>query len=205
MKKILFIIGSKHIDSRSQNIVEAIVGKNFANRMEQFSYEILHLKDYNVSECVGCEYCFHIGECRYKDKDDLQTIINQINDADIIFWVSPVYLINVPGCMKNLLDRLSIYCHTMGFGGKLCFIIISSSLSGSKEIGNYLKKILSAMGFKILRTYLFTTSKGEENVQYVDKVRDNIFFCLRHNYGVSNAYLEDIFLSNKYYYQEILS
>lgn len=58
------------------------------------------------------------------------------------------------------------------------------------------------MGFKILRTYLFTTSKGEENVQYVDKVRDNIFFCLRHNYGVSNAYLEDIFLSNKYYYQE---
>lgn len=71
MKKILFIIGSKHIDSRSQNIVEAIVGKNFANRMEQFSYEILHLKDYNVSECVGCEYCFHIGECRYKDKDDL--------------------------------------------------------------------------------------------------------------------------------------
>ncbi len=64
--------------------------------------ELLHLADYKINECKGCDACLK-GEC--VQKDDIFPVLEKMQNADAIIIGVPTYFGNVPGIVKNLIDR----------------------------------------------------------------------------------------------------
>lgn len=66
----------------------------------------INLFEKNIEYCKGCKKCNETGECILKN-DDMMEITKQIKAADVILLAAPVYWANVPGIVKNLMDRLT--------------------------------------------------------------------------------------------------
>lgn len=77
----------------------------YANAGKEISMEELHVASMDISACKGCFSCWKKtpGVCCMKD--DMQTVIEKQLEADIILWSFPLYYFNVPGILKNLIDR----------------------------------------------------------------------------------------------------
>ncbi|MEE0553982.1 MAG: NAD(P)H-dependent oxidoreductase, partial [Clostridia bacterium] len=59
----------------------------------------------NIDACKGCFTCWKKTPGICCIKDDMQTVIGKQLKADIILWSFPLYYFNVPGILKNLIDR----------------------------------------------------------------------------------------------------
>ena len=59
----------------------------------------------NIAACKGCFACWQKTPGICCIKDDMQTVIEKLIDADLILWSFPLYYFNVPGILKNLIDR----------------------------------------------------------------------------------------------------
>lgn len=55
--------------------------------------------------CAGCTACFLQGEDRCKDAAYVSAIEKSLLEADLLVFVSPVYVYHASGAMKNLLDH----------------------------------------------------------------------------------------------------
>ena len=91
--------------------------------------EIIHIADYELKFCKGCNNCLKEKDCIIED-DDLYTIGEKMEEADGIIFASPSYFGNVTAHMKNLMDRsryLKMRDHTLK--DKLVGAISSSGLT----------------------------------------------------------------------------
>lgn len=72
---------------------------------ESISIDELHVTSMEIAACKGCFACWQKtpGVCCIKD--DMQTVIGKLIEADLILWSFPLYYFNVPGILKNLIDR----------------------------------------------------------------------------------------------------
>ena len=107
--KILLINGSpKGKRSNSLKLAYSFI-EGFKNGCtddeESISIDELHVASMNISACKGCFSCWQKtpGVCCIKD--DMQTVIEKLIEADLILWSFPLYYFNVPGILKNLIDR----------------------------------------------------------------------------------------------------
>lgn len=109
--KILLINGSpKGKRSNSLKLAYSFI-EGFKNEYtgneerESISIDELHVASMNISACKGCFSCWQKtpGVCCIKD--DIQTVIGKLIEADLILWSFPLYYFNVPGILKNLIDR----------------------------------------------------------------------------------------------------
>lgn len=71
--------------------------------------EIIHLYDFNFKGCISCFACKlrdgrSYGRCAYQD--DLTPILEKIENADAVILGSPIYLGNVSGEMRSLMERM---------------------------------------------------------------------------------------------------
>lgn len=71
--------------------------------------ELIHLYDLNFKGCVSCFACKlkggkSYGKCAYKD--DLTPVLEKIEKADVVILGSPIYLSNVTGEMRSLMERM---------------------------------------------------------------------------------------------------
>jgi multimeric flavodoxin WrbA len=82
------------------------------------SGEIIYLKDFELKQCRGCLNCL---KERHKCKldDDLYRLLDIMQDADGIMLIAPVYVLTIPGKLKQLMDRylaISVYLDTHNTG-----------------------------------------------------------------------------------------
>ena len=103
--KILLINGSpkgKRSNSLrlAQSFIEGIKQTDSSAETEEIT-----LSSLNINACRGCFACWKStpGVCAIKD--DMQMIIEKQINADMIIWSFPLYYFNVPGILKNLIDR----------------------------------------------------------------------------------------------------
>lgn len=70
--------------------------------------EVVTLAALKVNRCLACEKCVIDMEkrCVQDDRDDVRSILNRMESADIIVFATPVYLDAMSGLMKTFLDRL---------------------------------------------------------------------------------------------------
>ena len=70
--------------------------------------EIITLAKLKINRCLSCYQCQR-GEprlvCAYNDKDDVRLIFDKMAGADMLIFATPVYLMNMTGLLKTLLDR----------------------------------------------------------------------------------------------------
>ena len=109
--KILLINGSpKGKRSNSLKLAYSFI-EGFKNgctdneERESISIDELHVASMEIAACKGCFACWQKtpGVCCIKD--DMQTVIGKLIEADLILWSFPLYYFNVPGILKNLIDR----------------------------------------------------------------------------------------------------
>lgn len=66
--------------------------------------EFIRVADYDIRHCRGCGACWDLGRCVIED-DDLGELLGTWRSADVLVLCSPVYWLNPPGIMKDLIDR----------------------------------------------------------------------------------------------------
>lgn len=86
------------------NFIEGLKSE-YANNGKEISIEELHVASMNIDACKGCFTCWKKTPGICCIKDDMQTVIGKQLKADIILWSFPLYYFNVPGILKNLIDR----------------------------------------------------------------------------------------------------
>lgn len=68
--------------------------------------EFFNVVDANVAPCRGCYACWYStpGEC--VQKDDMETVLNRLCEAELVIWSTPLYCYGMPSGMKAVADRL---------------------------------------------------------------------------------------------------
>jgi len=67
--------------------------------------EFISLRGKEIKFCVGCLACQKIGTCVIKD--DVPAIMEQVLNADVVCWATPIYYYEMSGQMKTLIDRMN--------------------------------------------------------------------------------------------------
>lgn len=130
--KVLAIMGSPRKNGTGTKVVQEI-----ERRLEgkgNVEIEVLHLVDMDLRPCRGCFTCIKFGESRCPLKDDRVKIEQMIEKADGIILVSPGYVQNVSGLMKNFMDRMAYTNHRPRFFGKKMMIIANGGAGLSKTL-----------------------------------------------------------------------
>lgn len=60
-----------------------------------------------IKGCIDCRYCWENKGCSIND--DMQSVYPLIDNTDNIIFASPLYFNNVPGPLKNIIDRCQVY------------------------------------------------------------------------------------------------
>lgn len=101
MPKLTAILGSPHKDGRCARMLECAAA---AAKDAGWQVCTILLYDKQLSYCRGCRQCMRTGRC--VQTDDGNEIAQLVSSSDAIALAAPTYWANVPGAVKNLLDRL---------------------------------------------------------------------------------------------------
>ena len=99
--KILVINGSpKDKSSNTMQLTQA-----FLEGAKWDHAEIISISKSGIKGCTGCYSCWNKTPGKCVIKDDMDAILRKMIEADVIIWSFPLYYFNVPGKLKNLIDR----------------------------------------------------------------------------------------------------
>lgn len=66
--------------------------------------ELINLAGKQIAGCKGCQYCFaHDGVC--SQKDDMVAILENLDQADMVVFASPIYCYDITAQLKAVIDR----------------------------------------------------------------------------------------------------
>lgn len=100
--KVLVILGSPRKKGNSETLVNTVLEGLGESLRYDAEYVYLHgMKDLNP--CRGCGGCEKSGNCVVKD--DMTVLYQKVDDADIIFLVTPVYFYGPSAQIKTFIDR----------------------------------------------------------------------------------------------------
>jgi len=124
--KILGIAGTPIKNGNCQyQLQEAL---KLAEATGQALTELVHLADYKINFCIGCDKClrkvhkiqaeagFNVSPVPVKEyncsiKDGMQELHQKMLDADAIILMAPVYIASIPGQVKTFIDRCRTFVH----------------------------------------------------------------------------------------------
>ena len=100
MKKVLIISSSPRKGGNSDILCDAFAegAKAAGNKVEK-----VRIADLKIGYCTGCYACQKTGKCVIKD--DAQSVIDKMLEADVIVLASPVYFYTICAQLKALIDR----------------------------------------------------------------------------------------------------
>jgi len=68
--------------------------------------ETIYLNDKNIKHCSGCFTCWTQTPGKCIHNDDMAELLNNISQADIMVYATPLYYYTVTGLMKDFMDRM---------------------------------------------------------------------------------------------------
>ena len=99
--KIMVINGSpKGSNSNTMRLTRA-----FLEGMGENEVREINVSSSKIAGCKGCFCCWNKTPGKCVIDDDMQYVIESEVWADVIIWSFPLYYFNVPGGLKNLIDR----------------------------------------------------------------------------------------------------
>lgn len=102
---ILVINGSpKGKRSNSLRLTNAFI-EGYIGKREDVTVDEIDLASMKINPCKGCFACWQKTPGVCVIKDDMASIIQKEIEADLIIWSFPLYYFNVPGLLKNMIDR----------------------------------------------------------------------------------------------------
>lgn len=103
--KIVGFSGSPRPGGNTDTLLTALLA---GAALEGAETEAVHLRDYAIHPCTGCERCRKDGTCT-RFYDGMHLLYPKIEEADGIILGTPTYNYNVTAEMKAFIDRLYPY------------------------------------------------------------------------------------------------
>jgi multimeric flavodoxin WrbA len=139
--KVLGIVCSPRKGGNTEILVEEAL---IAAREAGAETEIFLVAGKSIAGCDGCSSCRETGVCRIKD--DMQTLYQQMENADAIIFGSPVYFKSVTAQAKAIIDRTFVYLRDMNLQGKVAAPILAVRRVGAGHTQNQLYGYFLAQG-----------------------------------------------------------
>lgn len=98
--KIVALTGSYNLHGTSNTLVDEFIKGAKENGNEIVRFDTAHL---DIHPCIGCNHCGMDGECVFKD--DMVNILDNIEDADMLVFATPVYYFAMTAPLKATIDR----------------------------------------------------------------------------------------------------
>lgn len=143
--KIVVIAGSPR-KKNSYLLTKAL--ERELKKLCEAEFEYVFLKDLSLATCQGCHACLFHGVDRCPLPDSIQETLDSMLNAHGIIFVSPVYVSQVTGLMKNFIDRFSFLCHRPGLYRQHALAISTTGVMGLKGVLNYLEEVASTWGIR---------------------------------------------------------
>lgn len=77
---------------------------------QKYEVKSVCIDDFNINFCKGCRSCHGTAKC--VQHDDVDSILNLYEWADVIVSVAPSYWADIPGQFKVFIDRCTPWCNT---------------------------------------------------------------------------------------------
>lgn len=127
----LLILGPSLREASSSAALARALAERMSSRMEMAQFDISGLPHYNAD----------LGK-----PDGVSDLIDAIDRADGILFVTPEYNYSIPGVLKNAIDWASRPAYQSVFRGKPCFVVTTSGgAMGGVRAQAHLKYILNGM------------------------------------------------------------
>lgn len=123
--KILAISGSPR-RMNTYNMIKTVLSST------KGECEKIILKEKNIISCNDCRTCHTVNKCILKD--DMVSIYDKLEKAEIIVLGSPTYFDNVSGSMKNFMDRCLPYYFSRKLEGKKAILLTSGNFEDQVEL-----------------------------------------------------------------------
>jgi len=157
---VLGVIGSPRRHGNTATLVNEAMQPLEANDVET---EVLHLSDYTIVGCQGCDGCRETLKCVIDD--GMQAIYPRLFAADALILGSPTYFYNVSKEVKAFIDRC--YCFEVfdpedrsvwvslheARGGKYAGVISVCEQHNREDMGvtsKIMKRSLQALGYRVI-------------------------------------------------------
>lgn len=168
--KVLTIMGTTH-KGNTRAVVDLFL-KEFENGKNEFD-EVILPNDFNKI-CLGCANCILKGEEKCPHFNEVNSIFEKIENADLIILATPVFVGSCSGAMKTLLDHFAymwlVHRPKESMFNKVGLIITSAGGSGVKQTVKLLKSNLFYLGVPTIYNYGVTTMKmGGNYCDYKNK------------------------------------
>lgn len=165
----LLAITAGRINGNTQRAVSVLcgeLGRLAEKESRSLDGEIMKLGETELSLCRGCRACFEKGEERCPCKDLAADIARKMRQADIIIMASPVYVEDISGSMKNLIDRMAYNCYRQALAGKAAYVITTSGVGSTSHATKTMKAALGFWGLSVIGTLRLRMSDrmGEEEL-----------------------------------------
>lgn len=141
MKQVIAINGSPRKTTTHKLLLE--IAKLLES--QQIEVTIINLRDYQIDDCIGCELCIRKTSKCFQ-KDDSQTILSKLVKADGVILASPVYVMNITGRLKSLIDKTASWIHRPPMVGKPLLSVATTAGAGLKDVQSYLDKVAIQWG-----------------------------------------------------------
>lgn len=106
--KAICIIGSPRSNGSTGIIIDKIIEGMKETGIVSIRY---CLGNVHINFCLGCKKCYQDGGLCVQ-KDDMETIMKDLIEADVVIIASPSYWGDITGQLKVYFDRSTPYCDT---------------------------------------------------------------------------------------------
>ena len=156
--RVVAVNGSPHEGFGNTSQMIAMLGENLSR--EGVELEEIFLSQYQIGFCTGCATCLESGSCWVRD--DYNSVVRTVLEADAVILASPVYIFNVTAQMKTFLDRSLGYGHRPRGDWKPGLALSVSAGQGETWAADYLGQVLRLFGaFPVGKFTAIAVSPGE--------------------------------------------
>lgn len=149
--KILILCGSGRKNGSTAALAARFQSDFNAHWKEgKAEWETVYLPHAPIKPCLGCRSCFDRGVETCPHKDDIPALREKLLAADAVVAATPVYVDDVSGAFKNLIDRTAYACHRPAFMKKGVFLLATTGGSPMGHAFHTLQVAFMTWGFQLL-------------------------------------------------------
>lgn len=105
-----------------------------------------------LKPCIGCRACFDRGEAFCPQQDELLALYEKMRAAGGYVIASPIYVEDVNGMLKTMIDRMAFLCHRPALYGKSALLFTTSGIGSSRHALTTMTKAFGTWGIKTAAT-----------------------------------------------------